>query len=111
MKLKRFNQLNENNNGISVYDTDAVWVVYNHSQTDINEIYLNKKEAENIAEEKTEKYYHYNREINKQMSDEEFKEYFKSYQRFQKYEVINLYNAIELIKDQIMLGDESDNEN
>lgn len=98
--MKTFSKLTEKvvvDNGLL---TSEVWVVWNNS-TDISKIYLNKSDAEKIAEEESNEYYNHYRKVHKNMSDDEFEEYFGTAHRYNKSVVKSLYDAIDLIKEQI----------
>ncbi len=85
MKLKKFNQINEN--GISAYD--SVWVSFKNEDSDISEIFLNKSDAEK----------------NTILRNEEFDKNFRSRYQINRnsptYKTITLNDAIELIKDYV----------
>lgn len=101
MKIKRFDEkLNESvvGNGIPSH---SVWVIIRRGQTDINEIYLKKEEAEKLAGEQSMEYYNYYRKLNKNLTDDEFNDYFTTTYEHNKLKVISLDDAIDQIKDEI----------
>jgi hypothetical protein len=101
-------KLTEKTNSISAYN---VWVIMSYGSTDVNEIFLDKIDAEKIAKQRNEDYYNYYRERHKNMSDKEFEEYFNSQHiKRSKDEVKSLSDAIELIKDDIRADERMDDE-
>jgi len=99
MRLKKFEQLNENkDNGISVYD---IWVIQSYSGSDIQTVYLNKEEAEKEAEKLKLNYFNHYRKVNKMMSDDEYQAYFNEHHAQTMFKVVNLDDAIDAIKDEI----------
>lgn len=83
MKIRRFDQLNENIEDTLGVNYDKVWVVMKYGDTSIYKIFLNKEDAEKVREFKQEEY------------DRHFQE------NKNKYKVLNLDDAIDYVKDAI----------
>lgn len=79
--------------GLSAYT--QVWVI----GTDVDRVYIDKKEAEDEADKMNKSYYEYYRKLQKNMTDEQFTEYFKNLVPFKK--VMSLKDAIDLIKEEV----------
>lgn len=92
-KVKESAEIKES--GIS---TNSVWVVITPDVTSIDRIFLSENEAKMAAESENLKWREYRRNIHKNMTDDEFEEYFKFESRSKKRHM-TLYNAIEEIKD------------
>ena len=99
MRLKKFEQSNENKveKGISVY---KLWVVCVFRGSDIEKVYINHKDAIDESVRMKAESYQYYRKVNKQLSDEEFDGYFENDNK-NKFKVIDLDTAIDIIKDEI----------
>lgn len=109
MRLKKFNQINENKeqvNGISVY---KIWVVQIYPGDDIQTIYTNHEDAVNESVRLKMEFYDHYRGINKQMSDDEFEEYFGNEYK-NKFKIVDLDTAIDDIRDSIRDDIASNNE-
>jgi len=72
-KVKKLNEAAENVNGIKVSD---LWVVQSSKGSDPYYIFTKKEDAEIERDRYAKEYYDYYRNVNKRMSDEEFKNYF-----------------------------------
>lgn len=94
-KVKESVEIKES--GIS---TNSVWVVMGYGDTSIDRIFLSENEAKMAAESENLKWREYRRNIHKNMTDDEFEEYFKFESRFKKRHM-TLDNAIDEIKDNI----------
>jgi len=103
MKIKKVNELNDSSNFIDKgLNIDKVWTIIKSWDTEISKIYLNKSDAEEACEVENKENYNYYRKINNAMSDKEFDKYFYDKTSLHKlYEVKTLYDAIDLIKDNI----------
>ncbi|MDY0270212.1 hypothetical protein [Trichloromonas sp.] len=102
-KIKRFNDIDnlisKEKDAISKgIKSNNLWVVLTNYSTDIGTVFINKSDAEKLAEIQNKLYYDYYRKINKNMSDEEFDNYFKN-NDYHKVKVISLEDAIEHIND------------
>lgn len=78
--------------------TDNLYVVLRNYSTDIGTVFINKSDAEKLAEIQNKINYNYYRKINKNMSDEEFDNYFKN-SNYHKVKVMTLEDAIEQVND------------
>ena len=102
-KIKRFNDIDDliskEKDAISKgIKSNDIWVVSTKYNTDIGTVFINKSDAEKLAEIQNKLYYDYYRKINKSMSDDEFDNYFKN-NDYHKVKVISLEDAIEQTKD------------
>ena len=88
--VKKINEALENVNGIKTTET---WVVQTMRASDFYHIFTNKKDAEVERDRYAKEYYDYYRKINKNMTDEEYEERFKSV--FDNMKVISLEDAID----------------
>lgn len=89
--------------GLSAYD--QVWVVLRfRGDTEVNRVYIDKKEAEEEAERVNTLYKDYYRKLYERMKDSDFEEYYKNLASgpgSEKAIVVSLNDAIEKIKDYI----------
>lgn len=90
--IKKFESVESS--GIS---TNSVWVVMGYGDTSIDRIFLSENEAKMAAESENLKWREYKRNIHKNMTDDEFEEYFKFESGFKRH--MTLDNAIDEIKD------------
>ena len=93
------------NAGISAYT--SVWVVFKYGDTDINQIYLKLKDAENVADERTKEYFKYYRQLHKNLSNSEFDIYFKNNHKNSTWKATLLDDAISQIKEYVKENVES----
>jgi len=89
--IKKFESVESS--GIS---TKNVWVVMGYGDTSIDRIFLSENEAKMAAESENLKLKDHRRNIHKNMTDDEFEEYFKF---ISKTRHMTLDNAIDEIKD------------
>lgn len=100
--IKKFHQLNENITneidklGYSSY-TD-VFVVQSYQGQDIDRIYLDKNDAQKVADFRNKEKYDYYRKVNKNMTDEEYDKY---YSIMPKYKVYTLDDGIDSVKETV----------
>jgi phosphoglycolate phosphatase-like HAD superfamily hydrolase len=89
--------------GLDIYRD--VWTVIRKGDTEIYRVYLKKEDAEKAAELRTKENRDYSRNVNKQMSDDEFDKYYKDKHTFNafhiKFEVKSLADAIDDIKSEM----------
>lgn len=102
-KIKKFNEMddliNKEKKSISKgIKTNNLWVVLTNYSTDIGTVFINKSDAEKLADIQNKISYNYYRKINKNMSDEEFDNYFKN-NNYNKFKVMSLEDAIEHVND------------
>ena len=98
-KIRKFQEELKPDKGLNTLT--QVWTVINYGATEISKIYLNKKDAEEVAEDMNKQYYDHSREINKDMTDEEFEKYYKSWLISRKIMVKTLAGAIDEIKESV----------
>ena len=96
-KIKKIENFNKSEKGLDPWS--EVWTVCMEGR-EIGRIFINKTEAEQVAEEKNKEYYDYNRAINTSMTDEEYTEYHKDAFRNNIYKVWTLIDAIDNYKDE-----------
>jgi hypothetical protein len=87
---KFVNEAEENVNGLKISD---VWVVQTMRASDFYYIFTDKKDAEVERDRYAKQIYDYYRNINKQMTDEEFKDYYKPV--MDNIKVVTLDDAID----------------
>ena len=73
-KVRKLNEAEENVNGIK---TIELWVVQTMRASDFYYVFTNKKDAEVERDRYAKQIYDYYRNVNKQMTDEEFADYYK----------------------------------
>jgi len=89
-KIKTYNQLNESvDKGLKAHE---LWVVQKYGGEDIHTIYLNKDDAEKGKVQTIKEYTDYYRDINKNMSDDEYANYIKPV--IDRIKVVTLDDAI-----------------
>jgi hypothetical protein len=102
-KIKKFNEMddliNKEKDTISKgIKSNNIWVILTNYSTDIGTVFINKSDAEKLADIQNRISYNYYRKINKNMTDEEFDNYFKN-NDYHKVKVISLEDAIEHVND------------
>ena len=88
--VKKINEAEENVNGLKISD---VWVVQTMRASDFYYIFTDKKDAEVERDRYAKQIYDYYRNINKQMTDEEFEDYYKPVMN--NIKVVTLDDAID----------------
>lgn len=83
---------------LSAYED--VWVIQEHFGAGIDNVFINKEDAEKEAKERYDEYIAYYRNVNKRMSEEEWEKYVEKNYRTIKFKVISLDDAIYDIKDE-----------
>jgi hypothetical protein len=87
--------------GIGALDIyTEVWTVISKGNSEIYKVYLKKEYAERECKKVNKEIYDHSRQINKNMSDKEFDNYYNDLYR-SKYVVKSLGDAIDIIKDTI----------
>jgi len=89
-RVKKLNEAAENVNGIKTTD---LWVVQTMRASDFYYVFTKKEDAEVEKERYSKEYYDYYRNVNKRMTDEEFKNYFKA--AMNNIKVVSLEDAID----------------
>lgn len=101
-KIKKFTEPVKDG-GLDIYT--EVWTVIRPGDTEIYRVYTNKSDAEKVAEARTLEMKNYSRQSNKNMTDEEFEDYYsdnKNWNAFhRKYVVKSLADAIDDIKSEV----------
>jgi len=77
--------------------TQELFVIKTPTSTDICIVYTSKSDAEEVCERLKEESYQYYRKIHKNMSDDEFEAYMKTWSP--KHRVVTLYDAIDEVID------------
>ena len=100
-KIKKFTEPEPiNDGGLDVYT--EVWTCIPKDGYEISRVYLKKEDAEKVCEIKNKEIYDYSRRTNKNMSNEEFDDYFKNIRSYHSiYSVMSLENAIDVIRDTV----------
>ncbi len=86
-------KLNEADDNVNSTKTTDLWVVQTSYGSDIYHVFTKKEDAEIEQKRYSEEYYNYYRKINKNMSDDEFKDHFQIV--MDQIKVISLYDAID----------------
>jgi hypothetical protein len=89
-KVRKLNEAEENVNGIKASD---LWVVQTYPGSDPYYIFTKKEDADIERDRYAKEYYDYYRSVNKNMSDEDFKDYFKV--AMDRIKVVTLDDAID----------------
>ena len=85
----------------NIFKLNEVWVVFEPNERDLNEIYLVKKDADKVCEDKLKAHYEYYKKAFNSVSDENFDIQFNTVYKHNLCIVITLNDALEIIKDYI----------